>query len=81
MYITEQWEYCSDFERKQHSSIMVEKGYLDSGMVSELGPNEYGQLVRTPMGKYLKYVDVKSKTKVMSRVKLKNKQHFRKQPK
>ena len=81
MYITEQWEYVSDSEHKQHKVSMLEKGYIDSGMVSEFEPNEYGQYIRIPMGKYLKYIDIKNKTKNISRLKLKNKQHFRKQPK
>lgn len=81
IYIAEQWEYVSDSEHKQHKKIMIEKGYVDSGMVSEFEPNEYGQYIRIPMGKYFKYIDIKNKTKNISRLKLKTSQLLRKQSK
>lgn len=71
MYVVEQWEYVSDSERKQHKNIMLEKGYVDSGLVSEFEPNEYGQYIRIPIGKYLKYITIKSKSKNIARLKLK----------
>lgn len=79
MSIVKQIDYCSDAERKEHRKLMIEKGYEDAGLVCRCG-SENGKFVRTPCGKYIKYIPIPVVKKFNNNIKINNNKHY-KQPK
>lgn len=54
--IYEEYVYDTIEEKMQHRQEMLEKGYTDTGLVSQVDPYYCGPYKRMPAGKYKKYL-------------------------